>query len=76
MSQRLKWIVLAVLIAGSGQAFAQSGTQDDKQSCSRDASRLCRQQLADGDGAVQQCLMQNRSKLGQSCRKVFEKHGL
>ncbi len=75
MSQRFGWIVLAVLIAGSGQALAE-GAQDDRQSCSRDANRLCRQQIADGDGAVQQCLIQNRAKLGQSCRKVFEKHGL
>ena len=76
MSHRLKWIVLAVLVSSSGHALAQSGAPDDRQSCSRDANRLCRQQLADGDGAVQQCLTQNRSKLSQSCRKVFEKHGL
>ena len=76
MSQRFGWLLLALLISSSGHALAQSGAQDDRQSCSRDANRLCRQQLADGDGAVQQCLTQNRSKLSQSCRKVFEKHGL
>lgn len=67
---------VAVVVMSSSGAFAQSGAPDDRQSCARDANRLCRQQIADGDGAVQQCLMQNRSKLGQSCRKVFEKHGL
>ena len=75
MSQRFGWIVFAVLMSSSSYALAQSAP-DDRQSCSRDANRLCRQQLADGDGAVQQCLTQNRSKLSQSCRKVFEKHGL
>lgn len=69
-------IAAAVIVTSATGAFAQSGTPDDRQSCARDANRFCRQQIADGDGAVQQCLMQNRSKLGQSCRKVFEKHGL
>lgn len=69
-------LAVAVVVVSSSVAFAQSGAPDDRQSCARDANRLCRQQIADGDGAVQQCLMQNRSKLGQSCRKVFEKHGL
>jgi len=67
---------VAVIAMSSSGAFAQGVAPDDRQSCARDANRLCRQQIADGDGAVQQCLMQNRSKLGQSCRKVFEKHGL
>jgi hypothetical protein len=67
---------VAVIVTSGMGAFAQGGTPDDRQSCARDANRLCRQQIADGDGAVQQCLMQNRSKLGSSCRKVFERHGL
>lgn len=76
MRRGIQLFALAIVLIGSGNALAESGTPDDRQSCSRDANRLCRQQLADGDGAVQQCLIQNRSKLGQSCRKVFEKHGL
>jgi hypothetical protein len=28
------------------------------------------------DGAVQQCLMQNRIRLSKSCQKVFASHGM
>lgn len=67
---------VAVILTSTAGAFAQNPTQSEKNACSRDASRFCRPQMADGDSAVQQCLMQNRNKLGSSCRKVFEKHGL
>lgn len=67
---------VAVIAMSTTGAFAQNASQADKNACSRDASRLCRQQMAEGDSAVQGCLMQNRSKLGQSCSKVFEKHGM
>jgi hypothetical protein len=28
------------------------------------------------DGAVQQCLQQNRTKLSKGCQKVFASHGM
>jgi hypothetical protein len=28
------------------------------------------------DGAVQQCLQQNRTKLSKNCQKVFASHGM
>jgi hypothetical protein len=28
------------------------------------------------DGAVQQCLQQNRAKLSSACQKVFQSHGM
>jgi hypothetical protein len=28
------------------------------------------------DGAVQQCLQQNRTRLGKSCQQVFASHGM
>lgn len=67
-------LAAAVILTSVTGVFAQ--TQAEKNACSRDASRLCRQQMAEGDSAVQTCLMQNRSKLGQSCSDVFKKHGL
>lgn len=66
------------LFAGVSFSVAQSGhlgTPQEQKACSRDASRFCRKQLGD-DGAVQQCLQQNRSKLTSSCRKVFQSHGM
>jgi hypothetical protein len=47
----------------------------EQAACRRDASRFCRQQLAD-DFAVQQCLLQNRARLSRSCQKVFQSHGM
>lgn len=67
---------VAVIATSTTGAFAQNPTQSDKNACSRDASRFCRPQMADGDSAVQSCLMQNRAKLGQACSKVFEKYGM
>jgi hypothetical protein len=69
-------LVAAVLTANVPFAFAQhSGTPQEQNACSRDASRLCRKDLGN-DGAVQGCLQQNRARLSASCRKVFESHGM
>jgi hypothetical protein len=71
-------LVLVLLCAGESSSFAQSGhqgTPQEQQACSRDASRLCRKQLGD-DGAVQQCLQQNRTRLSSACQKVFQSHGM
>ena len=68
-------LVLALYCAGQSPGLAQSGTPQEQQACSRDASRLCRKQLGD-DGAVQGCLQQNRAKLSASCQKVFQSHGM
>jgi hypothetical protein len=51
------------------------GTPQEQKACSRDAKRFCRPQLGD-DNAVQQCLMQNRSRLSKSCSGVFQSHGM
>jgi hypothetical protein len=58
-------------------ALAQGhmGTPQEQRACSGDAKRFCRQQLGD-DNAVQQCLMQNRSRLSKSCSAVFQSHGM
>lgn len=70
-------IVLTLTGFASLPAMAQghSGTPQEQQACSRDASRLCRKDLGN-DFAVQGCLQTNRAKLSRSCRKVFESHGM
>ncbi len=70
-------IAAAVAAGPSTTAFAQghAGTPQEQQACSRDASRLCRNDLGN-DGAVQGCLQANRTKLSRLCRKVFESHGM
>jgi hypothetical protein len=71
-------IAIAAMVLGCCNALAETGngSPQERTACSRDASRLCRKQMADGDNAVQQCLQQNRQQLGRACRKVFQDHGM
>jgi hypothetical protein len=71
------WLALFLIVADVSVAFAQGhqGTQQEQQACSRDASRFCRKDLGN-DGAVQQCLQQNRTRLSASCDRVFRSHGM
>jgi Cysteine rich repeat len=74
----MKNLILAFVLVFSGTSFAlaqHSGTPQEQQACSRDASRFCRKQLGD-DGAVQACLQQNRNRLTAACQKVFRSHGM
>jgi hypothetical protein len=75
---RIALIATFALVLGFCSAFAETGngTPQERSACSRDASRLCRKQMADGDNAVQQCLQQNREHLGRACRKAFQDHGM
>jgi hypothetical protein len=69
-------LAISMMVLGRCDVWAQAGTPQERSACSRDASRLCRKQLADGDSAVQQCLQQHRDRLGAACRKVFQDHGM
>ena len=71
------WLALFLIVADVPAAFAQGhqGTPQEQQACSRDASRFCRKVLGN-DGAVQQCLQQNRTRLSASCSRVFQSHGM
>ena len=73
---RFSLLAISVLILGCNDARAQSGTPQERSACSRDASRLCRDQMAEGDNAVQQCLQQHRERLSRACRKAFQDHGM
>jgi hypothetical protein len=67
-------LAFALFVTSIPVALAQ-GTPQERQACTRDAQRFCRQSLGD-DGAVQGCLQMNRAKLSVGCRKVFESHGM
>ena len=67
-------LAFVLLVASIPVAMAQ-GTPQEQRACTRDAQRLCRQDLGN-DGAVQGCLQMNRAKLSAGCRKVFESHGM
>ena len=73
---RVVSLAISVLMLGCCCAQAETGTPQERSACSRDASRLCRKQMSDGDSAVQQCLQQHREQLGHACRKLFQDHGM
>jgi len=66
--------LFATIAVSPALAQTHQGTQQEQQACSRDASRFCRKDLGN-DGAVQQCLQQNRTKLSAACKSVFQSHG-
>jgi hypothetical protein len=70
-------LALIVVLTETSLVFAQGhmGSPQEQQACRRDAQRFCRKQLGD-DGAVQQCLQQNRTRLSKSCQQVFASHGM
>lgn len=50
------------------------GTPAEQKACSRDATRLCSEEIPD-TFAVLACLQKNRAKLHKSCIAVLEAHG-
>lgn len=62
-------------LASAALAQGHMGTPQEQKACAPDAKRFCRPQLGD-DFAVQQCLMQNRSRLSKACSGVFQSHGM
>jgi hypothetical protein len=74
---RMALVTISTLVLGyCCCAQAQTPTPQEHQACSRDASRLCRHLLSEGDSVVQQCLQQHRERLSPTCRKAFEEHGM
>jgi hypothetical protein len=67
-------LAFAIIVGSVSFAMAQ-GSPQERQACTRDAQRFCRQDLGN-DGAVQGCLQTNRAKLSKACRQVFESHGM
>ncbi len=67
-------LAVALLVTSIPLAMAQ-GTPQERQACTRDAQRFCRQDLGN-EGAVQNCLQTNRARLSKACSRVFESHGM
>ena len=68
---RFLFVIPLVLIAAS-EASAQAQGQD---ACARDATRLCRARLNDGDQVVLACLQQHRSRLSKACQATLAANG-
>ena len=66
-------IVSTALLAASA-ASAQDRAQGEN-ACGRDASRLCKKVINDGDMAVLGCLKENRTRLRPVCVKFLQEQG-
>ena len=63
---------LTLLFAVGAQAQQRQQEQD---ACGRDASRLCKAVLNNGDMAILACLKENRTKLRAPCAKMLQEKG-
>lgn len=70
------YLALSLLsVPASTAVLAHSGTDQEEQSCTRDAQRLCRKLMDQGDFTILACLKENRAKLSAACRDVLVSHG-
>jgi Cysteine rich repeat len=71
--------VLIVLTAVFAAAAATAQTAQDRtlgeNACGRDASRVCKKVINDGDMAVLNCLKENRTRLRPVCVKHLQANG-
>jgi Cysteine rich repeat len=69
--------LLAVLVAGSGTAWAQGGlahTPAEERACRGDAHRFCKDVLSD-EFQVASCLQEHRAHVSSACRTVLQGRG-
>jgi hypothetical protein len=67
---------LAVLLVGTGTAWAQGGMQHtpaEERACRGDAHRFCKDVLSD-EFQVASCLQEHRGRVSPACRTVLESH--
>ena len=67
-------LIVSAAVLAAGSAFAQDRAQSES-ACGRDASRLCKKVINDGDMAILGCLKENRTKLRPACIKNLQEHG-
>ena len=69
--------LLAVLLVGTGSAWAQSGmphTPAEERACRGDAHRFCKDVLSD-EFQVASCLQEHRNHVSPACRTVLQGRG-
>lgn len=77
MSFRRLLIASSLVFAASG-GFAAAHAQDrakHESACGRDAARVCKKVINDGDMAILGCLKENRARLRPVCVKHLQENG-
>ena len=69
-----RMLIVSAAVLAAGSAFAQDRAQSES-ACGRDASRLCKKVINDGDMAILGCLKENKAKLRPACIKNLQEHG-
>jgi hypothetical protein len=69
------YVAVALLLAGTASATAQSGPSPQEQmACRSDAGKFCAEHVGKPP-QMNACLRENKAKLSDSCRKVVESRG-
>ena len=69
-----RMLIVSTAVLAAGAAVAQDRAQGES-ACGRDASRLCKKVINDGDMAILGCLKENRARLRPVCVKHLQEHG-
>lgn len=69
-----RMLIVSTAVFAAGQALAQDRAQGEG-ACGRDASRICKKVINDGDMAVLSCLKENRARLRPVCVKYLQEQG-
>jgi hypothetical protein len=70
----VRMLIVSAAVFAAGSALAQDRAQSES-ACGRDASRVCKKVINDGDSAILNCLKENRSRLRPVCVKHLQQHG-
>jgi hypothetical protein len=67
-------LIVSATVLAAGAALAQDRAKGEG-ACGRDASRVCKKVINDGDMAVLGCLKENRTRLRPVCVKYLQEQG-
>jgi hypothetical protein len=69
-----RMLIVSTALLTASAALAQDRAQGES-ACGRDASRVCKKVINDGDMAILGCLKENRTRLRPVCVKHLQDHG-
>jgi hypothetical protein len=69
-----RMLIVSTALLAAGSAGAQDRAQSES-ACGRDASRVCKKVMNDGDMAILGCLKENRTRLRPACVKHLQDNG-
>jgi hypothetical protein len=70
----VRMLIVSAAVFAASTALAQDRAQSES-ACGRDASRVCKKVINDGDMAILGCLKENRAKLRPACIKHMQEKG-